>query len=124
VTETINKTMGPFEWFLPLTLAVLRGGSFFFGEVAQDTFRPFTVVLGRVWGQVQISSELAAILNATTPLFTVVLAHLRTADQKMTAGRVAGMIAGLAGVAAMIGLEALEGLMLRARRMVAKNAAS
>src|SRR3712207_4345400 len=36
---------------------------------------PFSLI---VWGQTQIDSSLAAILNATTPLFTVVLAHLLT----------------------------------------------
>ena len=151
---TINKTMGPFEWFLLITLSIVWGGSFFFGEVALQQLPPFTVVLGRVgfaaialiilvyatglrlpgsislwgmffvmgainnfipfslilWGQVQIASGLASILNATTPLFTVVLAHFLTSDEKLTGLRLGGVLAGILGVAVMIGLEMLEGL--------------
>ena len=43
---------------------------------------PFCLI---VWGQTHIASVLAAILNATTPLFTVVVAHLVTADERMHA---------------------------------------
>lgn len=42
---------------------------------------PFSLI---VWGQTAIASGVAAILNATTPLFTVVLAHLLTRDERMT----------------------------------------
>nr|WP_313901886.1 hypothetical protein [Methylobacterium sp. J-030] len=45
---------------------------------------PFRLV---VWGQTQIASGLAAFLNATTPLSTVVIAHLATADERMTGSR-------------------------------------
>lgn len=63
-----------------------------------------------VWGQTQIASGLAAILNATTPLFTVVVAHCLTRDERMTAGRVAGVLLGFGGVVAMVGPAALAGL--------------
>lgn len=62
-----------------------------------------------VWGQTQIASGLAAILNATTPLFTVLVAHVLTDDEKLTGKRLAGVVAGLGGVAVMIGPAALEG---------------
>ena len=68
---------------------------------------PFSLI---VWGQVHIDSGLASILNATTPLFTVLLAHAVTADEKMTPNRIAGVLLGLAGVAVLIGPEALAGL--------------
>ncbi len=68
---------------------------------------PFSLI---VWGQVHIDSGLASILNATTPLFTVLLAHVATADERMTANRLAGVLLGLAGVAILIGPEALAGL--------------
>jgi drug/metabolite transporter (DMT)-like permease len=55
---------------------------------------PFTLI---VWGQTQIAGGLAAILNATTPLFTVVTAHFLTRDEPMTAAGLAGVILGLAG---------------------------
>src|SRR5258707_11166565 len=64
------------------------------------------------WGQTQIDSGLSAILNATTPLFTVLLAHLVTVDEKLTRERVAGALLGLAGVVIMIGPSALRGPLL------------
>lgn len=68
---------------------------------------PFTLI---VWGQTHIASGLASILNATTPLFTIVAAHLLTKDEKMTSNKIIGVIIGFAGVVIMIGHEALGGL--------------
>lgn len=70
---------------------------------------PFSLIF---WGQTQIASGLAAILNATTPLFGVVLAHLLTPDERMTGARLTGVLLGVAGVAAIIGPAALEGAAL------------
>lgn len=67
---------------------------------------PFSLI---VWGQTQIASGLASILNATTPLFTVLAAHWLTSDERMTRGRVSGVMIGFAGVIALIGPEALRG---------------
>ena len=55
------------------------------------------------WGQQQIASGLASILNATTPLWGVLVAHFLTADEKATPLKVAGVALGFAGVAVMIG---------------------
>jgi drug/metabolite transporter (DMT)-like permease len=74
---------------------------------ALNNLIPFSLI---VWGQTAIASGLAAILNATTPLFTVVLAHLLTRDERLTPGRLSGVVLGLLGVALMIGPAALEGL--------------
>ncbi|MEO1313424.1 MAG: DMT family transporter, partial [Pseudomonadota bacterium] len=49
----------------------------------------------------QIASALAAILNATTPLFTVLVAHVLTADERLTPAKISGVLLGLAGVAVM-----------------------
>lgn len=67
---------------------------------------PMSLIL---WGQMRIGSGLAAILNASTPLFTVVLAHVFTRDERMTPNRVGGVLFGLAGVTVMIGPAALGG---------------
>lgn len=61
---------------------------------------PFSLI---VWGQVSIDSGLASILNATTPLFIVVFAHVVTTDERMTPARLAGVVLGVAGVAVLIG---------------------
>ena len=68
---------------------------------------PFSLIF---WGQTHIPSGLAAILNATTPLFTVLVAHAATADEKLNGGRVAGLLFGFAGVVTMIGPDALQDL--------------
>jgi drug/metabolite transporter (DMT)-like permease len=67
---------------------------------------PFTLF---VVAQGQITGSLAAILNATTPLFTVVVAHLATADERLTVAKVAGLGLGFAGVVVMMGGAALTG---------------
>lgn len=63
-----------------------------------------------VWGEMQISGGLASILNATTPLFGVVVAHLFTADEKITRAKLVGLAVGFLGVAVMMGPDALTGL--------------
>jgi drug/metabolite transporter (DMT)-like permease len=68
---------------------------------------PFSLI---VWSQKQIASGLAAILNSTTPLFTVVLAHFVTRDEKLTTNRLVGVLSGLAGVVVMMGPDLLYGL--------------
>jgi drug/metabolite transporter (DMT)-like permease len=55
------------------------------------------------WGQQHIASGLASILNATTPLWAVLVAHFFTEDERATPLKVAGVAIGFAGVAAMIG---------------------
>lgn len=65
---------------------------------------PFTLIF---WGQTHIDSSLAAILNATTPMFSILIAHFWTADERLTANRLAGIALGIAGVALLVGPGAL-----------------
>jgi drug/metabolite transporter (DMT)-like permease len=81
--------------------------SAFLGMGFLNNVVPFCLI---VWGQTHIASGLAAILNATTPLWTVVIAHFTTSEERMTGNRLAGVMIGLAGVAVMIGPDALRGL--------------
>lgn len=62
------------------------------------------------WGQTQIDSGLASVLNATTPLWGVVTAHFLTRDEKATPSRVIGVLLGIAGIIVMVGTEALGGI--------------
>jgi drug/metabolite transporter (DMT)-like permease len=66
---------------------------------------PFSLIL---WGQTHIGSGLASILNATTPLFAVLIAHVATKDERLTANRLAGVLIGFAGVVVLIGKGAFE----------------
>lgn len=68
---------------------------------------PFSLIF---WGQTEISGSLASILNATTPIWTVLVAHWLTTDEKLTGLRALGVALGFVGVAVMIGIEALSGL--------------
>lgn len=65
---------------------------------------PFSLIF---WGQTEIASGLASILNATTPLFTLIIAHFLTPDEKIDRAKVAALLAGLAGVVALVGPDAL-----------------
>jgi drug/metabolite transporter (DMT)-like permease len=55
------------------------------------------------WGQTHIASGLASILNATTPIWGVVVAHVFTDDERMNPRKIAGVLLGFGGVAMMIG---------------------
>lgn len=79
----------------------------FFGMGLLNNAIPFSLI---VWGQTQIASGLASILNATTPLFTVLVAHVLTADERLTRARLAGVLLGIAGVVVMIGPAAMAEL--------------
>ena len=88
---------------LPTDSATWR--AFFVMGLANNVI-PFSLI---AWAQGHVPSGFAAILNATTPIFAVILATAMTADEKMTSGRLAGVIIGFAGVAVMIGPDALTG---------------
>ena len=62
------------------------------------------------WGQTHIASGLASILNATTPIWGVVVAHFLTHDERMSPRKVAGVLLGFGGVATMIGPSLLSSL--------------
>lgn len=72
----------------------------FFGMGILNNVIPFSLI---VWGQGHIASGLASILNATTPLFTVIVAHYFTNDERLTGARLGGVTVGFIGVAVMIG---------------------
>lgn len=79
----------------------------FFGMGLLNNVIPFVLI---VWGQHHIASGLASILNATTPLFTVLVAHLLTPDERLTPLKAAGVAVGFAGAVFMVGPDALGGL--------------
>lgn len=58
-------------------------------------------------GQTQIGAGLASILNATTPIFTVLIANQFTADEKLSSEKIGGCLIGLVGTAVLIGPRAL-----------------
>ena len=119
--KVMNQSLGPFTIVLGrMGLAALvlngllavRGGSL--GRSAPwggllvlgllNGVVPFSLF---AWAEMRVSSGTAAMLNATTPLFSVLLAHgLRT--ERLNWTRAAGVLLGLAGVAVLIGIDALR----------------
>lgn len=80
-------------------------GAFFVMGVTNNVI-PFNLI---GWAQGHVASGLAAILNATTPLFAVVLAHYLAKDEPMRPARIAGVLIGFGGVVIMIGPDAVTG---------------
>jgi drug/metabolite transporter (DMT)-like permease len=68
---------------------------------------PFSLIF---WGETQIDSGLAGILNATAPLFSALLAHYASRSETLTPRRLAGVAIGFIGVGIMVGYTALRGL--------------
>lgn len=68
---------------------------------------PFSLI---VWGQQHVASGVAAVLNAATPLFTVLLAHVLTDDERMRGGKLAGVLIGFLGVGVKMGAGAMRDL--------------
>lgn len=109
---------------LAITLAALGVGfprsaatwRAFFGMGLLNNVIPFSLIF---WGQTTIGAGMASILNATTPLFTVLAAHGLTGDERLTWNRIVGVLVGFTGVAMMIGPELLEGLGSNAAAQIA-----
>jgi len=93
--ETLPRTRR--EW-LPLI-----GMGIFNGVI------PYTLI---TWGEIYISSGLAAILTAAMPIFTVILAHFWTRDEKLTATKIIGVLIGFAGVVVLFLDEFARGLQM------------
>lgn len=65
---------------------------------------PFTLIVS---AQKYIDSGFASILNATTPFFTIIIAHLFTKDESLSLKKVLGIIIGLSGVTILIGYKSI-----------------
>ena len=68
---------------------------------------PFSLI---VWGETRVAPGLAAVLNATTPFFTVLIAHAFTSNERLSWNRLAGALTGLCGVAALVGFDSIKSL--------------
>lgn len=82
---------------LPRGVALWRA---FFGMGFLNNLVPFTLLF---WGETRIGGGLASILNATTPIFSILLAHALTEDEKITPQKLCGILLGFAGVVVLIG---------------------
>ena len=111
LTITLYRVM----WALPiLALIVLLKGIYvprslkvwgaYLVMGALNNAIPFSLIF---WGQTQIESGLASILNGTTAMFAAVVTGMLLRDEPLTANKIIGAALGIAGVAVIIGLSAL-----------------
>ena len=111
LTITMHRVM----WALPiLALIVLFKGIYvprspkiwgaYLVMGALNNAIPFSLIF---WGQTQIDSGLASILNGTTAIFAVTVAGLLLRDEPLTAKKLIGAALGIAGVAVIMGPSAL-----------------
>jgi drug/metabolite transporter (DMT)-like permease len=85
---TLSSVRGHWRW-----LAV-----FAFAEIAV----PFPLIAA---GEQHVASSLAAIIIATAPLFVALLALRFDASERVTGRRLIGLLIGLGGVAALVGID-------------------
>ncbi|TWG93325.1 putative membrane protein [Mesorhizobium sp. J18] len=78
-----------------------------FGLALINNVIPFSLIFA---GQTELGAGLAAILNATTPFWTAILANMFLADEKLSRAKILGILCGIAGTAVMIGPGALAGI--------------
>jgi len=67
---------------------------------------PFSLLF---WAQTEIPSGLASILNATTPIFSIIIDHFALSDESMTVTKVLGIAFGFLGVVVLLGGDVLSG---------------
>jgi len=71
------------------------------------------------WGERTVDSGLAAILMAVMPLATLLLTHVFSKDERLTANKLGGIVVGFCGVALLVGPDALAGLGIDAVSQIA-----
>lgn len=96
VTAAMGLSLAPLvqQWRKFLVLAVI------------NNYLPFLLL---IYGQHQVTGGIAAVFNATSPLFAAFLAHAMTADEKLSANKIAGILAGIAGVGVLAAEDVLAG---------------
>ena len=114
LTITLHRVV----WALPVLLLVVllkgipiprspRVWFYYLVMGALNNALPFSLIF---WGQTEITSGLASILNGTTAVFGAVVAGILLADEPLTVRKIVGAILGVIGVAVIIGFDALTQL--------------
>ena len=79
----------------------------FLFQACLNSVVPFTLI---AWAEQSVDAGLATILNSTTPIFTFLLTAIVVRHEAVTARKIFGVVAGLAGVCLIIGTEAFSGI--------------
>lgn len=113
LTITLHRVF----WTIPILAVIVamkripipRSPRVWLGYLGMGTLNnaiPFSLIF---WGQTQIESGLASILNGTTAMFGAVVAGVLLADEPLTARKIGGALLGLIGVGVIMGPEAVLG---------------
>lgn len=97
VVMALQRQAWPRDWRVLLAFAFM--GLF-------NTALPFTLI---TWGETLIDSSLAAILNGTVPLFSIIIGHFWLQDEKMTLPRLAGLLLGFVGMVVLVSRDLAPG---------------
>ncbi|MGH7904245.1 MAG: DMT family transporter [Candidatus Dormibacteraceae bacterium] len=89
----------------PLPPAIRRELPALVGMAVLSSVIPFVLI---AWGELYISSGTASILNATTPLWTAVLAYWVTPAERPSRTNYLGVAAGFIGTAVLVGPELIR----------------
>jgi drug/metabolite transporter (DMT)-like permease len=79
----------------------------FLFQACLNSVIPWTMI---AWGERWLDAGLATILNSTSPIFTFFLTLSITRHEALTSRKLLGVVAGMAGICLIVGMQALAGL--------------
>lgn len=79
----------------------------FLFQACLNSVIPFTLI---AWAERTVDAGLATILNSTSPIFAFLLTAVITRHEAVTARKLLGVVAGIAGICLIIGMQAFDGL--------------
>ena len=89
---------------LPMDIATWRR---FLFQACLNSVIPFTLI---AWAEKSVDAGLATILNSTSPIFTFLLTAFVVRHEAVTARKLVGVVAGIAGIALIVGVQAFDGI--------------
>jgi drug/metabolite transporter (DMT)-like permease len=79
----------------------------FLVQACLNSVVPWTLI---AWGERQVDAGLATILNSASPIFTFLITATLTRHEAVTVRKLSGVVAGMAGIWLIVGIDALHGL--------------
>ena len=79
----------------------------FLFQACLNSVIPWTMI---AWGERSLDAGLATILNSTSPIFTFFLTLAITRHEALSSRKLIGVVAGMAGICLIVGMQALTGL--------------
>lgn len=79
----------------------------FLFQACMNSVIPFTLI---AWAERSVDAGLATILNSTTPIFAFLMTAAITRHEPVTSRKLFGVVAGIAGICLIVGMEAFNGM--------------